>query len=312
MVTGRRSGVRHYKEKRRLSFFGRIILPLCVVLAVCLLYFSVRLFFYSPDESLNDYGKKDYIEAEQNVISHKNDKKIYEEETSDEDAINIGENLTENKKNLPKDEVKPKKKTADVTEKPQKTKETVGKSETKKNAAKLVGAEEPEKIAKDTKVPQDTKKSDKNIAVTKAVGEATENKDVSVTGARDNAKTVKENPNAVKSDKDKVRVANAESKNTKSGNEKDRVKKSETSEKTAASSRWDVQIGGFTERERALNLIKDAEKSGFAAYMTDSEKDGKPFYKVRVKGEEEREKSEALKSRIEAAGFPVYLVHIKK
>ncbi|HAJ93369.1 MAG TPA: hypothetical protein DCM41_00595 [Synergistaceae bacterium] len=48
MVTRR---TRNYKEKKTMATFGQFILPLTVIMAVALLFFSVKLFFFNSNET---------------------------------------------------------------------------------------------------------------------------------------------------------------------------------------------------------------------------------------------------------------------
>ncbi|MDD4160348.1 MAG: SPOR domain-containing protein [Synergistaceae bacterium] len=50
MVTRR---TRNYKEKKPMTTFGQLILPLTVIMAVALLFFSVKLFFFNSNEPDN-------------------------------------------------------------------------------------------------------------------------------------------------------------------------------------------------------------------------------------------------------------------
>lgn len=62
MVTRR---TRNFKEKKTVTSFGQFVLPLTVIMAVALLFFSVRLFFFGSG------GKSDYraIESETHSAS---------------------------------------------------------------------------------------------------------------------------------------------------------------------------------------------------------------------------------------------------
>ncbi|MDO5563314.1 MAG: SPOR domain-containing protein [Synergistaceae bacterium] len=54
MVTRR---TRNYKEKRPMTTFGQFILPLTVVMAIALLFLSVKLFFMDPNDAYLEDGK---------------------------------------------------------------------------------------------------------------------------------------------------------------------------------------------------------------------------------------------------------------
>ncbi|MGI6442300.1 MAG: hypothetical protein GXZ13_04555 [Synergistaceae bacterium] len=75
--------------------------------------------------------------------------------------------------------------------------------------------------------------------------------------------------------------------------------------------RWDVQIGGFKVKASALALHNKAKTEGHTVYIVDSVKDGQPFYRVRVMGHETKENASKLAAKLQAVGYPTYLVSIK-
>lgn len=75
--------------------------------------------------------------------------------------------------------------------------------------------------------------------------------------------------------------------------------------------RWDVQIGGFRARSGAELTVTQAREKGYSAYVVDEKLDGKPFYKVRVRGHADKNEARALSQKLAAAGFPVYVVSVK-
>ncbi len=75
--------------------------------------------------------------------------------------------------------------------------------------------------------------------------------------------------------------------------------------------RWDVQIGGFRARSGAELTVKQAREKGYSAYVVDEKLDGKPFYKVRVRGHSDKNEARALSQKLAAMGFPVYVVSVK-
>lgn len=82
--------------------------------------------------------------------------------------------------------------------------------------------------------------------------------------------------------------------------------------KAEALSRWDIQVGGFSNKEGAELTAAEAKKLGCRVYFTESSRDGKPFYKVRVKGFTDKNETEQLSAKLTKAGLPVYLIEIKK
>lgn len=78
-----------------------------------------------------------------------------------------------------------------------------------------------------------------------------------------------------------------------------------------SASRWDVQVGGFIAKDSAVALLKEAQNKGYSAYISDSVKDNRPFYKVRVKGFISKDESAKLASKIQSDGYPTYLVLTK-
>ncbi len=94
----------------------------------------------------------------------------------------------------------------------------------------------------------------------------------------------------------------------------EKPKPSATRQPTPAQSsgpRWDVQIGGFRARSGAELTVKQAREKGYSAYVVDEKLDGKPFYKVRVRGHSDKNETRALSRKLAAMGFPVYVVSVK-
>ena len=59
MVISRKARARDYKDKKPLTAFGRLILPLTLVMALALLYLSVKLFFFAPDKFVKEQSPLD-------------------------------------------------------------------------------------------------------------------------------------------------------------------------------------------------------------------------------------------------------------
>lgn len=211
---------RNYRDRKTMTTFGQYILPLTVIMAVALLFFSVKLFFF------NSNNMDDIVLNERDASKNETVLKAYEEKVvesipdpSEKQKVNVKPAQPVNiKKEAPKKENK-----VTVTPTP---KAPVKSSET----------------AKET--------------------------DVKV-----------ENPQA-------------------------------TSVTKAA--RWDIQIGAFTSKENALQLIEKTKAKGYSVYLSEEKKDGSPIYRVRVKNPKTgREEAVGLSNKLEAEGYPIFLVEIK-
>lgn len=213
-----RRNTRNYKEKKPMITFGQFILPLTVVMAVALLFFSVKLFFLSPEHVRFD-----------------------------------------DEKETPKNE-------------------TVKSADTKPEVPQVKKTEpKPEQ-------PAEPKKKTEPVTQPQTAAEPKKTRDTTV------KKTQTEKPTAAEPAKKTQPAAPAK----------------------AVLPRWDVQIGGFASLDSAKALLKKAGSEGFASYMTESQHNGAPFYKVRVKGTQLKEDAVRTAAKLEAAGYPVYLVEIKK
>lgn len=87
---------------------------------------------------------------------------------------------------------------------------------------------------------------------------------------------------------------------------------SNTRNTSRTSSRWDVQIGGFSSRNGASQVRNKAKNDGFDSYIVESTFKGKPFYKVRVRGNASKEKARTLSNTLSRKGYPVFLVNTSK
>lgn len=82
-----------------------------------------------------------------------------------------------------------------------------------------------------------------------------------------------------------------------------------TAAKPPAVRRYDIQIGAFSARDNAVQLVHKARAQGYEVYVNEAEKDGPP-YRVRVKGTADRQQTEALSAKLKAQGYPIYVVTI--
>lgn len=80
-------------------------------------------------------------------------------------------------------------------------------------------------------------------------------------------------------------------------------------EQPAAAKRYDVQIGAFSARENAVQLVQKVRAQGYDVYVNESERDGPP-YRVRVRGSADRQQTEALSAKLKAQGYPIYVITI--
>lgn len=212
---------RNYKEKKTMTTFGQFILPLTVIMAVALLFFSVKLFFFN---------------------------------SNDIDDIVLNERVINKNKTVPVVSV--------------------------------------EKVADEpARVPPVKKKVNLKPALPVDVKKEAPLKE-NITAAHSSLKAPVKPSEAVKET-----VVEAE-------------KLQETSVKKAA--RWDVQIGAFTSKEYALQLIEKAKAKSYSVYLVEEKKDGSFFYKVRVKNPKTgKDEAIALSKKLEEEGQPVFLVEIK-
>ncbi|KEJ91879.1 SPOR domain-containing protein [Synergistes jonesii] len=247
MTHSRRTRSRDYKEKKGLTLFGRLILPLTLIMALALLYLSVKLFFFAPEKDGPSILPQRFQQVE--VSSSDADEKA--------EIAALPENNAKAAQNQKTDDA------------PRKTsvKKTTG--EEKKTKAQQTNTQ----AAKAQTKAQSSKLQPKN--------EAAQAKQQPKGGA------------ALKKENISKPVP-------------------QQSAKEPGGERWDVQIGGFAAKEGAEITVKQAKESGYAPYVVESVLNGKPFYKVRVAGSRDKAASQELAGRLEKAGFPVYLVQIKK
>lgn len=210
MVTRR---TRNYKDKKPMATFGQFILPLTVIMAVALLFFSVKLFFFNSDET------GDIIFSGQETVSQESfqpEAKVTEQDFAETEA----QKIVEIKQAQPVD-----------------AKEEVQQKKTSAETA----------TAKTT------------VAAKATTVQSIKNQPASLTGAR-----------------------------------------------------WDVQIGAFSSKENALQLIKEVKSKGYTAYLAEAKKDGTSFYKVRIKNPKTgRDEATALSAKLQKDGYPFFLVEIK-
>ncbi len=224
MVISRKTRARDYKERKPITAFGQVILPLTMIMALALLYLSVKLFFFAPEKLAAE--RLPYNIPKDEVIAMPDGRQTPADDAFIDDDLEDEVTVTPKKKVKTTPSAKPVQPAVTTVRKPVQTVKTKMDDPPKKN----VTTPAPAKPA-----------------------------------------------------------AKAES-----------------------GARWDIQIGGFSAKEGAELTVKQAKESGYSVYIVDSVLNGKPFYKVRVRGESDKKSSQELSKRLAKAGFPVYLVEIKR
>ncbi len=78
----------------------------------------------------------------------------------------------------------------------------------------------------------------------------------------------------------------------------------------AGGTAWAVQLGAFSSRDKADQLVATLKKRGYAAFVLEYRASGKVLYRVRVGPEQDRSRSEATAARLAKDGYqPVVARH---
>jgi DedD protein len=78
----------------------------------------------------------------------------------------------------------------------------------------------------------------------------------------------------------------------------------------AATPAWAIQLGAFSTREKADDLVANLRKRGYAAFVLEYRASGKVLHRVRVGPEQDRERAAAIAERLRKDGFqPVVAPH---
>ena len=226
MVT-RRS--RSYKENRPSAALGRTLLPVAVIMACALFYFSIKLFFFEPDK------------LDMNV-------------------------------------------TAAGTP-PANSQLTVMKKTSKFD-------------------PAITKTVEKSIEIDEADAGSITPPAATIKTVQKTAAVKTAAPDTSKNAKQTVTPASGVKKTTQAA-----AAQEEPRDKYAS---WEIQIGGFSDEAGAEQTQKKAQNSGYSAYTIKTEREGKPFYKVRVKGPQNKKEADEIFQKLAKAGFPVYLIRVER
>lgn len=73
---------------------------------------------------------------------------------------------------------------------------------------------------------------------------------------------------------------------------------------------WAVQLGAFSNREKADGLVVELRKRGYAAFVLEYRAAGKVLYRVRVGPEQDRARADEIAARLGKDGFqPVVARH---
>lgn len=78
----------------------------------------------------------------------------------------------------------------------------------------------------------------------------------------------------------------------------------------AVSPAWAVQLGAFSNRAKAEQLVAELRKRGYAAFVLEYRATGQVLYRVRVGPEQDRERAAEIAARLAKDGFqPVVARH---
>ncbi len=82
----------------------------------------------------------------------------------------------------------------------------------------------------------------------------------------------------------------------------------ETPEPTKSSSSvYRIQLGAFSTRENAQNLISDLKNKGFEGTVIPTKKDGKDYFRVQVGAYKNKESAEQIADDLKQKGYPVFI-----
>ena len=71
---------------------------------------------------------------------------------------------------------------------------------------------------------------------------------------------------------------------------------------------WAVQLGSFSDPERANNLAADLRKQGFAAFLRKLQNESELLHRVRVGPQKTRDSAEVIAAKLNAAGHNAQVV----
>jgi len=267
----------NFQDRKGITTFGQLILPLTIVIALGLMFFSVRLFFYTPMNPERDNVMEEESKQIKEIIKDKQEKKTAE-------AKNNGA-YSQDKKGAVVQQGKDDK--------------AVGNAKAKEeyvsiNPAKPIKTSTSKKITNESAViaRKTAKQEDK---ITQPVATKKEAK-----GEKQAVKTAKEN-----SDK------KAEKTQTSQKAKSTKTEKQAQSASTAKVKRWDIQIGVFSDKKNAEQLMQKAKSEGYKVYIEEETVKNASCYKIRVQGATDKEKTEKLLKDLSSKGYPVYAVAVE-
>lgn len=280
--------------------FGQFILPLAVFVALALLFFSIKLFFYSPTEIRTE----DIAEQEDRQITQIIRKRTEKRTAAQEETLKKPETPAE------KAETNPKK---------TKIQEEIGhvsiaSARPVKSASKAVSAEKTavEKMFENAQPQSKTKKTEnagtksKPAEQKKSVKTVVKEQPVSKTEQRTAVKqeqkiVVKTEQKAVQKKETKTALNTVQKTEPKTDKE----------ETKGAAKRYDVQIGVFSDKKNAEQYVQTLKKQGYTAYAAEDTVNSALCCKVRVKGSANREETKKLSDELKSKGYEVYTVEIQ-
>ena len=273
--------------------FGQFILPLAVLVALALLFFSIKLFFYSPTEiCTEDIAEQEDRQITQ-IIRKRTEKRIaVQEETfkkPETPAVNTETNPKKNKIQEESGHV------------------SIAFARPVKPASKAVPAERTAvKKTIETAQPESRIKKTENTGTKNKPAE--QKKSVKTVAKEQPISKTEQKKTAVKTEQKAVQKKETETALKPVQKTEPKTDKKETKN---ASKRYDVQIGVFSDKKNAEQYVQTLKKQGYAAYAAEETINSALCCKVRVKGSADRGETKKLSDELKSKGYEVYTVEIQ-
>lgn len=290
---------KNYKEKNSFTFLSRLILPLTIIMAIVLLFVSIKLLFFPASNNVEIVAKDEYVA--ENVQNTEPEKAVISNVTNEKTSkIEIpSDNKTGDNKNTNKLNIKEKQANGIILARPLVDVEK-DKYKTNKKSPQIKKEEIKNEMNKTTQRVKEVIKKESNKADNRKDTQKRQSNIINNTNKKANV-TAKTN---TKMDKPKIKETQTETQKEE--------KKSSTMNEESLLTRWDIQIGGFSSEKTARNFLKKTKAKGHSAYINKGILNDEPFYKIRVIGDKDKKTAIKIQEKLKADGYPVYLIKISK
>lgn len=290
------------QKKKTIATFGQFILPLTIIVAFALVFFSVKLFFNSTPVIIRE---QEAMEQEDREIKQLIKSKIAEKKNAaaPDKTDNVG---------LKQPEKKQSEQVGTVINQPTEGQQVqlaaarpvLSKISANSAVQASQGKQSLTVVSADVKnrkkyIEKETLGSKTDQKVQVKTDRSIKRKNTSKQAATNRKEAVAKTVKKKNANEKKILTGKTVTDNRKNADNKTHV--------SASVQRQDIQIGVFSDKKNAEKLVQKAKEDGFAAYLLQDKNKTSVCYKVKVKGAADRKNVVIISENLKKKGYVILL-----